>query len=363
MELAFLNYMVVHGLCAGILGMMGIYLLTSKRSAYEADIEPNMLVRKTAGWNAMLWTLTFAAPLFLPFIENLPYGYMLRSVDIMLSMLIVPGMVALLLSLLQLPYLLRRLLWLSIILPVCLIVWYVISPGHLPIYLTFGYWSVYALLFALWFIRKERVYRRHLKDLYSDVEQRDVRWIYLFIALLFGYLALYIIAHIRLQYGLSILSYLYCLVMWFFLVRHVESHASVVQFWLGVEEAPQGEIEEEKEDESPQPTNLDWLGDLLKQKCEDKGLFLRHDLTVDVLASHVGTNRTYISRYLATKGITYYGYINKLRIAHAKLLIEEQPDASVSVIAFQCGFKSESTFRRAFVEIEKCTPKEYAKRK
>lgn len=35
---------------------------------------------------------------------------------------------------------------------------------------------------------------------------------------------------------------------------------------------------------------------------------------------------------------------------------------NIKDIAYKCGYKNDSTFRRAFMEIEKCPPSEYRKR-
>ena len=46
------------------------------------------------------------------------------------------------------------------------------------------------------------------------------------------------------------------------------------------------------------PKGID-IGGLLKQNCEDKQHYLQHDLTLQQLATIIGTNRTYLSAYFA----------------------------------------------------------------
>ena len=107
-------------------------------------------------------------------------------------------------------------------------------------------------------------------------------------------------------------------------------------------------IDDEKEEA---PKGID-LGVLLKQNCEDKQLYLQHDLTLQQLATIIGTNRTYLSAYFAQQGITYNTYINHLRIEHFIRLYHEykdtMPTTTAITLAQQSGFRSYSTFSAAF---------------
>lgn len=389
MSLDYLAFMVVHGLCVGILVMIGLYLIVSVRSAFQEDVEPNALVRKTAGWNALLWAMTFVITLLYPVFEHLEFFAIVPRLNIMLCLMVVPGVALLLLSLLQMQHAIRRYFWLHVLVPTSLIVWYLFAPSQLQMHLSFAYWLIYALVFALWFYRQEHRYRRHLRDLYSDLEHHEIRWIYQIIVLLIIYLGLFILAHVTENtYAWHYVSYAYCIGLWALLTHHVDCHECAVRFWVGAPEAPQSEVEAEVsllsteaeypadcDTTQPEPSapevaaaepaavrDLNWIGERLRERCEEPKLYLHHDLGIDVLATHLGTNRTYIGRYLASKGMTYYGYINGLRIGHARQMIEQDADTTISTIAFQSGFKSDSTFRRAFMEIEGCTPSEYAKR-
>ena len=374
MDLSYVIYMTVHGFCFGILLMIGLYLLTSKQSAYFCDIETNYTVRRNAGYNALLWACTFGITMFNMILRDKHFSFLLLGFDTMASMLVVPGIVSMLFCLLQLPHLIYRYFWLHILVPLCLIVWYLYDPQMLQVYISAGYWFAYSVAFAVWFVRKEKEYHRRLEDLYSNMEHHDIRWIYHFVWLFLIYFVLFLLGHVGDSRFVLYLSYFYCIGLWVRLAYRVDHYENVSLFWpaQSVSDAaiadPQALVLSPSDEEVPyldanddsQP--LAWVGDRLREQCEETELYLRHDLSVDGLASHIGTNRTYISRYLASHGLTYFKYINTLRVNHAKRLIAENPVAMLSDIAFQSGFKSDSTFRRAFLECEKCTPSEFAKR-
>jgi AraC-like DNA-binding protein len=94
------------------------------------------------------------------------------------------------------------------------------------------------------------------------------------------------------------------------------------------------------------------IGSLLEQHCEATQLYLQHDLTLQQLATAIGTNRTYLSQYFAQQDITYNSYINSLRIKHFMRLYRDSitslRPATATELAQQSGFRSYSTFAVAF---------------
>ncbi|MCR4582024.1 MAG: AraC family transcriptional regulator [Prevotella sp.] len=97
------------------------------------------------------------------------------------------------------------------------------------------------------------------------------------------------------------------------------------------------------------------LESLLQQHCVDRQYYLQHDASLTQLAKMLGTNRNYLSQHFTLQGQTYNSYINSLRIQHFIRLYEEsirngQPIAATE-LATRCGFRSYSTFSRAFKQI------------
>lgn len=97
-----------------------------------------------------------------------------------------------------------------------------------------------------------------------------------------------------------------------------------------------------------------------KLVLEEKA-YLDKDLRLEDLARRLGTNRTYVSSYFReVLKSTFYDYINRLRITEAALpLMSEHPEYKLEHIAAESGFKSISTFRRAFRKVTGSLPSEH----
>ena len=88
-------------------------------------------------------------------------------------------------------------------------------------------------------------------------------------------------------------------------------------------------------------------------------IYLDKELNIAELSKRLGTNRTYVSRYLNnTLGTTFYDYVNRRRTEHAKGLLRETSH-KLDVVATMSGFNSLITFRRAFYTYEGMTPGDY----
>lgn len=88
----------------------------------------------------------------------------------------------------------------------------------------------------------------------------------------------------------------------------------------------------------------------------EEKLFLNPRLKLSDVARLVGTNRTYLSRFFNKEnGLTFYDYVNNLRIKHAEELLLTTQHSLVEV-AEKSGFNSLSTFRRVFEGSHHCTP-------
>lgn len=97
----------------------------------------------------------------------------------------------------------------------------------------------------------------------------------------------------------------------------------------------------------------------LKELCEDELLFLDPDLTREMLCGVIKVNRTYLTDYLHSEGTTYYNYINNLRVRYAVQILHETPDLPIVDVSYRSGYSTPATFRRAFRDIMGCLPSEY----
>lgn len=88
---------------------------------------------------------------------------------------------------------------------------------------------------------------------------------------------------------------------------------------------------------------------------------LPEQLSLDVLAGHVGVSKFHLSReFKRATGMTVVTYINLCRCTEARQMILD--GAPVSNAALACGFENMSYFTRAFKQLFGCVPSAYQKR-
>ena len=89
---------------------------------------------------------------------------------------------------------------------------------------------------------------------------------------------------------------------------------------------------------------LEWL--------ESENNFTRKDLTLEIVAKEMNTNREYLSRAINDKDIRFNDLINKFRILEAIEILSDKKNPksryNLSVIANEVGFNSNSVFIEAF---------------
>lgn len=89
--------------------------------------------------------------------------------------------------------------------------------------------------------------------------------------------------------------------------------------------------------------------------------YYQNDITLEMIADHVGMNPSALCRYFKRKtGKKLFDYVTGLRVAFAaKLLINS--NISISKIAYDCGYNNLSHFNRQFKTVTSVTPTEYRK--
>ena len=202
-------------------------------------------------------------------------------------------------------------------------------------------------LFLVYLVLAVRRYGRWLRDNFADLEHKEIRYSTLVLTFFMLFLFLYTFSQTPftaylLQVNDLVLA---CLLLW-----------RVETLQLLSVEAPQAEetvLAEPEPALAATPITLPAnIGPLLEKYCEEGGLYLQHDITLEQLAREIGTNRYYLNQYFARQGLTYNAYINGLRIRHfIRLYYEaaaEQRVFTAQQLAFESGFHSYSTFSAAF---------------
>ncbi|MBQ0136485.1 MAG: helix-turn-helix transcriptional regulator [Bacteroidales bacterium] len=201
-----------------------------------------------------------------------------------------------------------------------------------------------------------------LKDYYSSLEGRSVRWFYVMLFMLFFLIINYILYFTSknplepiFYYGISFFIWHYAYIHVYRMVMVQEAANDDGTFIIVQQE---GENENEDENQNENENNAFLLK--LKEVCEGQELYTHADLTRDELAHQMGIGHTAFTLQLKqTTGLTFYDYINQLRIRKATELINEGK-MDISSISQQVGYSYRSTFYRAFAAVHGCTPTNYA---
>jgi AraC-like DNA-binding protein len=92
--------------------------------------------------------------------------------------------------------------------------------------------------------------------------------------------------------------------------------------------------------------------------------FLQEDLTLPVLADECKLSNTHLSQIINQHfQVNFYDFVNQYRIEESKkmLVSSDYDHLSLLGIAFDCGFKSKSSFNRYFKKYCRITPSEFKK--
>jgi len=184
-----------------------------------------------------------------------------------------------------------------------------------------------------------REYGRWLRDNYADLEHKEV-WQNFFVLAAFLFSSVIYAVFTRILVWEFIMQLL-DLVLIFILLWRVET--------LQTLEEP---VDETSDTHAPSDRIFVKIELLLQQNCLDTHFYLRHDISLNQLAKHIGTNSTYLSQYFSQCGQSYNTYINSLRIEYFISLYRKSVAAkrvfTVRELASESGFRSYSTFSAAF---------------
>lgn len=365
------QYIIHFAVMMTILTTMAVYLLVSKRNAFGSEIVTDQRLRRKAGRLIFIYTLIYLTniPMLLWLADDLQ---LLLMASVTLDMTIwCPMVLHFLLELLQDRRRWdNRLLLISVLAVMPLTGW--LLTGH-----AWWKWAVYGMyiaevvFFIGWYIRAAIAYRRFLADNYADLEHKEVTWSWIILSSIFfsfiNYLLILFQSDMQICVALSYIFHLADILFIGIIVWYID-HQQVLEPLAeeSVEEVQKSQEAEAVETEAMETTNTHEVpalrkdiiiyktGELLRKHCEEAQLYLQRDLSLKTLAQACHTNRTYLGLYFASQGITYYIYINKLRIDHFQSLYREAMKEKSTTFTLQqlskdSGFLSYNTFSRAFV--------------
>ena len=341
-------FFILYGISGVMPLMAALYLLLRRGNAFAPGVTPPARLRH--------WTTSFFAfsslthiwwMLFFIYSNDLDsVGYeLLVVIDCVLMLTTIAGTM---LSMLQDR---RRPVWPTLVamLPFLAMAGrQVVYPSETFQLIGSFYLLLLCLAFSLYMVFAIRQYGRWLNDNYADMENKKV-WLSQTVAflclLLFGvYIFAIDMVLICLLHVIDLV--LFCLLLW-----RVETLPTLTTGEVVADE-PEPPLASRRGG-GAEAFDLDNISALLAERCVGRKLFLQHDLTLQQLAHSIGTNRSYLSQYFSRQGITYNIYINNLRINYFISRYEESvrtQSLSAQQLAQESGFRSYSTFARAFMQ-------------
>jgi AraC-like DNA-binding protein len=94
-------------------------------------------------------------------------------------------------------------------------------------------------------------------------------------------------------------------------------------------------------------------------------LYRDNDLRLEKLAEETGTTKHYLSQVINEKmGMTFFEYINSMRITEAMLLLSQKSKEELNIIeiAYRVGFNNKVSFNNTFKKIAGMTPTEFRRK-
>ena len=320
-----------------------LYLLLRRGNAIAPEVTSPVRLRRWAAAFLIAGALSHSFWLYYAYHSSLTVYTIVCFLDMLM---LLPSMTGVLLSMLQDRH---RSVWpvFILLIPAFILSTLCVIREDSAYFIPAGIYvyALYALLVLQMFFAVRR-YGRWLRDNYADLEHKEVLQSFLILALFL----LFFVMYSSTSEGSGVLIYLLqidCIIIAALLVWRVETLQQ-----LSEDASPAAEPAEDAQKASASLDTRANIGSLLKKHCEDKQLYLQHDLTLATLAQAVGTNRYYLSQHFAQQGITYNAYSNGLRIRHFVRLYHEavadQRTFTAQQLAFESGFHSYSTFSATF---------------
>lgn len=220
-------------------------------------------------------------------------------------------------------------------------------------------WLIASFAYLVAILRRLTTYRAYIRQLYSDIEERDLRWVDVLMVLLILIWAAgaFSLADENFAGGtLFVEQLLLALIAGGLLVLNIFAPITPPDLKI--------EIKEDEPDLKYARSALTTdhaakLAARLETAMQKDTLFLDPTLSLQKLSQHVGALPNHVSQTLNQEiGASFFDYVARWRIEASKPLITAG-DASVLTVALEVGFNSRSAFYKAFKREAGMTPKGY----
>ncbi|MBX2875785.1 MAG: AraC family transcriptional regulator [Saprospiraceae bacterium] len=208
-----------------------------------------------------------------------------------------------------------------------------------------------------------RDYEKALPGYYANLEGVDLSWIKrlaTFIGLLF--LIIFLLITLGSTFKLFDRQYVFRWVSFtltIFTVYYGYRYLKQVEWFLQQKAAPPLIPTNKYAKSSLSDAEMQRIEQAILQSVKEEQLYLDEQLTLVKLADQIGESSQKVSETLNRRMATsFYNLVNRFRVEQAKLLLLDPQAAHLSIegIAYECGFKSRSTFFKFFKKEVGMTP-------
>lgn len=215
-------------------------------------------------------------------------------------------------------------------------------------YILAGWTVVYGNFYMIWTLIQIPRYHRRLKEHFSYTENINLHWLRTILISFYVLLGLWVVNCIAIHLNAELVYMLLSLAIWMTICFYLYKHEQVLD-----------ELKSDTDDTDTPASDVPALSELgmkIEQLFHERQIFLNPQLKVSDVARECNTNRTYVSNYFNQEaGMTFYEYVNALRIDYACTLLRNSND-SIKIIAAQSGFNSPLSFIRTFVKVKGVKP-------
>ena len=230
--------------------------------------------------------------------------------------------------------------------------------------------AIYLFVYALFSLRLLSKYQKAAKDNYSNLVEKDLNWVRYY---LIAVMVLMSVDLITLCYDLFIgsvadVSYVTTFVMVFIILYLGYYGSSQAQIFLPAHLIEKADIPKNKvlthSLTSASTIEVQQLKQSLERILQEEKPYLDEELTLGALAKMLPTTDKKLSALLNHElNTNFYDLINHYRVEAVKAKMEDSnfEHYTFLAIAFECGFKSKTSFNRIFKKETGLSPSAYKK--
>ena len=355
-DIVWVTYLMVYIAIMIYFVVLGCFMLAHRGNptSTHGELVAKLRLTRTLAVTMFVWALglfVYLPPMILKYSPEHP---IYKILFLVIPMLLMPSVYLVMFAIVQRKV--NALIWAGTLgLPfLVLVIWQMMVPlNDIPAYIGAALFMVFCILLLVGFSREHCLYIRRIQSEYSETSSRDILWSWVCFS---GFAIQGIIFVIYSLLWSPLLEIVYIILLVF--IATGLCYCTNKQRTLDLDVVPETEPAEEMDDKQKSHDLYVVIEERLKSCCEEKLLFLDPNITLETLSLRLAINRTYLGMYFRSRGLTFYQYINTLRVEYAYQQMQESPRLSIHKVCEMSGFRSQTTFRKAFQEVMGCLPSE-----